>query len=193
MLLGQVTPLNVDWSKSLWLSVQVNTDPELAPRQQITSVPLAIRSEMAEGLASAITPTLINPQGSGSGLDADTVDGKQASDIGVPSGMIAMFDASCPTGWTRVTALDGRVPRGSSTAGGTGGSDTHTHSVSGTTSNESDGRYLIADAGGPSDRICGGDGACPVTRVSHTHSVSMTTSGTSTWPPYLEVVWCKKS
>ena len=37
-------------SKPLWLSIQVNTDPELSPRQQITSVPLAILAESAGAL-----------------------------------------------------------------------------------------------------------------------------------------------
>lgn len=53
VLLGQLTPLAVDWSQPCWLSIQVitdpnNPDPELAPRQRITSVPLAIRAETAE-------------------------------------------------------------------------------------------------------------------------------------------------
>lgn len=73
------TPLSVDWSQGLWLGIKVGADPELAPRQQIASVPLAIRAEVAEGLSQAITPSLITPQGSGSGLDADTVDGVHAS------------------------------------------------------------------------------------------------------------------
>ena len=29
-------------------------------------------------------------------------------DIPFPSGMINMFNTACPTGWTRVTALDGK-------------------------------------------------------------------------------------
>lgn len=54
VLLGQVTPMtSMDWSKSCWLTIQVGTDPELAPRQQLTSVPLAMRSQMAEGLEGA--------------------------------------------------------------------------------------------------------------------------------------------
>ena len=81
VLLGQVTPLTLDWSQSLWLSVQVGTEPELSPRQQITSVPLAIRAERAEQLTQPITPALITPQGTGSNLDADTVDSKHASDL----------------------------------------------------------------------------------------------------------------
>jgi hypothetical protein len=82
VLLGQVKPLaSMDWSQPCWLSIQVNGEPELAPRQRITSVPLAIRAERAEQLTQAITPALITPQGSGSGLDADTVDGKHAADL----------------------------------------------------------------------------------------------------------------
>ena len=63
----------------LWISIQVGTDPELSPRQQITSVPLAIRAERAEQLTQPITPALITPQGTGSGLDADLLDGLNAT------------------------------------------------------------------------------------------------------------------
>lgn len=45
----------------------------------------------------------------------------------VPSGMIALFDASCPSGWTRFAALDSRFPRGATTYGATGGADSHGH------------------------------------------------------------------
>ncbi len=53
ILLGQISPLSVDWSKSLWLSVQVGSEVELSPRQRITSVPMAIRAEEAERLSGA--------------------------------------------------------------------------------------------------------------------------------------------
>jgi len=53
ILLGNGTPPKpldtVDWTQPLWLGVQINTDPELAPRQQITSVPLAITAERLTG------------------------------------------------------------------------------------------------------------------------------------------------
>ena len=81
-MLGQTTALDsVDWGAPCWLSVQVNSESELAPRQRITSVPLAIRAKSAEGLTQPITPSLIIPQGSGSALDADSVDGKHAVDL----------------------------------------------------------------------------------------------------------------
>jgi hypothetical protein len=51
VLLGAVSSLaGMDWSQPRWLSVQLGTAPELAPRQRITSVPLAIRAQTAEQL-----------------------------------------------------------------------------------------------------------------------------------------------
>ncbi|MBI3319832.1 MAG: hypothetical protein HYZ89_04520 [Candidatus Omnitrophica bacterium] len=55
VLLGQVTSLTVDWSTPLWLSIQVGVEPELSPRQRITSVPLAVRAEVAESLVGGPT------------------------------------------------------------------------------------------------------------------------------------------
>lgn len=128
-------------------------------------------------------------QGSGSGLNADTVDGFHASSIptsnylialdaggkiplsalpsvSIPVGMIAMFNTSCPSGWTRFSALDGRVTKGALAYGGTGGSDTHTHPY------------------GTKYATCSG-GTC--------HYYSATSVGiSSSWPPYLEVIWCQK-
>lgn len=82
VLLGSKTSLDgIAWDQPAWLGIQVNDQPELLPRQQITSVPLAVRAESAEQLTQAIAPSLIAPQGSGSSLDADTVDGKHAGDL----------------------------------------------------------------------------------------------------------------
>ncbi len=51
VLLGQWTPMTtLDWAVPCWLSIQVNSEPELAPRQRITSVPLALRAQAAEQL-----------------------------------------------------------------------------------------------------------------------------------------------
>jgi hypothetical protein len=51
----------------------------------------------------------------------------------LPSGLIAMFASNCPPGWTRVSGMDGRFPRGATSFGATGGSATHSHDVSGST------------------------------------------------------------
>jgi len=47
--------------------------------------------------------------------------------LAVVSGLIAIFDAACPTGWTRVSAWDSKMIRGAASYGATGGADTHTH------------------------------------------------------------------
>ena len=50
ILLGQISSLSpMDWSQACWLSIQVGAEPELAPRQQITSVPTAIMAEQLAG------------------------------------------------------------------------------------------------------------------------------------------------
>jgi hypothetical protein len=51
--------------------------------------------------------------------------------LAVPVGAIVIWDQStnCPTGYTRVTAFDGRFLRGASSAGGSGGADSHTHDI----------------------------------------------------------------
>jgi len=104
-----------------YLGVKVGTDPEMSPRQPLTSVPFAMRAEMAEGVVdsavdtvhivdsavtegkvaqSAITTGKVAANaitgekivdgtvtaadisgGSGSGLDADRLDGLEASDF----------------------------------------------------------------------------------------------------------------
>lgn len=48
----------------------------------------------------------------------------------IPSWAILMFNTSCPiTGWTRVTELDNKFPRGSIAYGTIGWVDTHTHTA----------------------------------------------------------------
>lgn len=107
--------------------------------------------------------------------------GTSWEDIGVaiPSGTVMVFyQASAPTGWTKVTTHNDKVLRVvSGSGGGSGGTiatstslahshtvDSHTHSVSGTTS-------------GPTGTNSGGPGAGSADSV-HTHTLS-TTSGAS--------------
>lgn len=92
---------------------------------------------------------------------------KKNDAIPIPSGMIAMFDAACPSGWTRFTALDGRVPRGGAAYGPTGGADEHSHLLNRNTN------VFI----GPGTAITMDD----------------STMSSSSWPPFLNVIWCKKN
>lgn len=121
VLLGSVTPLNgMDWAQPCWLSVQVNSEPELAPRQQITSVPLALRAKTAEVVKT-------------SGITDD-------SNRLVPSGAIILWNSgSCPVGYTRLAALDGATLKVGAVASNPTPATVpdlpaHSHSMTGTTS-----------------------------------------------------------
>ena len=117
VLLGQTVSLQtIDWTQPLWLGVQVNTDPELSPRQRITSVPLAIT---AEQLAVPVTTSTITDDANGL----------------VPSGAIILWSGvSCPAGYSRMVALDGAMLKAGSayaapTASGTAELPAHTHAA----------------------------------------------------------------
>jgi len=73
---------------------------------------------------------------------------------GIPSGMIAIFDTSCPSGWTSVSGAGSpffeRFPVGAATYGSTGGLEAHQHLV--------DPASFTIDSGG-----------------THTHTVTMGT------------------
>ena len=195
VLLGSVTSLSsIDWTQPLWLSLQVNTDPELAPRQQLTSVPLALT---AERLAVPVTTSTITD-------DAHSL---------VPSGAMILWDgAVCPTGYARVSTLDGKFLVGGSTFNAAaGGTDTlnlahnhggatgstaltldqippHTHGLRGHNSaggpgpnwfpNLSDPVYTTTESAG------GGQG--------HTHTISNDLGSVENRPAFATVLLCKK-
>ena len=103
----------------------------------------------------------------------------------IPSGMIAMFDTSCPAGWTRFAALDNKFPQGAAIYGGTGGAVSHTHSVD----------PPSTASGGSSGGLGACNASCSGIAVGHTHplDISAFQSGSeSNLPPYLNVIWCKK-
>lgn len=117
VLLGQQTSLvGVDWSQPLWLGVQINQDPELAPRQQIASVPMAIRAETADTMKT-------------SGLTDDM------SRLVPPGAIILWSGAACPANYTRMSILDGKfIVGGQSFETAAGGSNTHAHDAGSYTS-----------------------------------------------------------
>lgn len=101
----------------------------------------------------------------------------------IPAGAIGIFDvasSSLPSGWTRYAAQDGYYIRGEDTPGTTGGANTHTHPVTGTTTNA---------AGGTTGAGGGANGASP----THFHTVSTSTGAVSNEPPYIEVLLAKIS
>jgi hypothetical protein len=66
----------------------------------------------------------------GASHDHNGHDGDGADLALIASGMIAIFKTTCPGGWTRVSAWDGKFLRGAPAYGNTGGSATHTHTTS---------------------------------------------------------------
>ena len=142
----------------------------------------------------------------------------------LPTGdkLIAVFNTTCPTGWTRVAAWDDKFIRGAATYGGTGGtSGTHAHSYSGVIAHShgssmttpTDGAHAHtytsisgtnwAQSGGASGAWTGRDWGASGGAGSHTHTISgdttstgdaSLTSGTDTMlPPYIEVVFCSRN
>lgn len=169
VLLGSVTQLNVDWSQTLWLSIQINADPELSPRQQITSVPLALRAETAEQLATPVTTSNITD-------DANLL---------VPSGAIVLWTgASCPAGYSRLSALDGKfLVSGSTFVAAAGGSNTkdisHTHGA-GSYAGPSHTHSVPRDGWGRTDIGPGFDGRLQVSRSDDQGYSNVTATGNNT-------------
>ncbi|MEN9920299.1 MAG: hypothetical protein RL538_192 [Candidatus Parcubacteria bacterium] len=95
----------------------------------------------------------------------------------LPTGAIGIFDAAVPSGWTRYSAQDGYYIYGENTPGTTGGSNTHTHAISGTTGAAAGGSY---QSRGPD----AANGSTP----THTHTVSGATASQSNEPRYVEVI-----
>jgi len=99
---------------------------------------------------------------------------------------IALSDqTTCATGWTRISALDSKFPRGATTYGGTGGASTHSHSTTGYTN--SSGGTTTVQGGATWGSTASQNGA-------HTHSVTAnSTSNVDHTPPYVNMLYCGKN
>jgi hypothetical protein len=99
---------------------------------------------------------------------------------GLPQGLTVMWPstaASIPSGWTRVTELDGKYPKqipdGSTQPGSTGGAATHTHTVPTHTHSMNHTHTTTGSSSTAVGTSPGNDGATGTTAVlsSHTHTV----------------------
>lgn len=105
----------------------------------------------------------------------------------LPSGFIAIFQGTCPTGWTRETTFDNLFIRGASAyTGVSAGSATHTHSYTRPSCNTTvyDGSNKHADGTG-----------YLFSNNTHYHVVSsetLTTPEGNSEPPYMTVIFCRK-
>lgn len=106
VLLGNKTNLDLPFDEYYWLSLEVNDDGEMTPRQEIASVGYAIHAEVADSIANVEV---------------------------VPTGAIILWrDDECPDGYSRVTEMDNKfLVSGSTynpgTSDGSMGRNTHTH------------------------------------------------------------------
>jgi len=128
-----------------------------------------------------------------------------------PSGMIAMFDTNCPTGWTRVTGLDGKfLVGGASYSAAAGGSDSvtlsvaqlpgHTHTGTTASAGLHSHTYDHAEGGCAGASYCIGNTTLSSYRTSvegaHTHTFTTDSTGSGlavdNRPSYATIVICKK-
>lgn len=112
VLLGQVRPLELAFDQDLWLSIAVNTDGEMSPRQRLSSVPYAQRAKVAESALNMKTSAIED-------------DENNFVPIG---GIILWTGASCPAGYVRFAGVDGKfVVAGATFNAAAGGANTHDH------------------------------------------------------------------
>ena len=105
--------------------------------------------------------------------------------VDLPSGYIAMFETSCPSGWTRESSFDNTFLRGAPTYGGTGGSESHSHSYSTGNVNTS---VFVQNNQQVKNTV--------TYRYAPTHyhmkTIEADSTTISSLPPYLDLVYCKK-
>ena len=105
-----------------------------------------------------------------------------SSSLDVDTDMVYMPSSTVGTGWTRFSALDDTFAIGASSYGGTGGSTTHTHSYTGSTTSSATGTNSPSIGGTPRAGIVG----------THTHTVlSGTTPSAGNLPEYVTVLYAQ--
>lgn len=114
-------------------------------------------------------------------------DWSDSFDPGLPAGLIIMWPstaASVPSGWNRVTALDGKYAKGIATSstepGNTGGAATHLHTIGTHAHDESHSHTVTGVTGGGAGSLNSTDGAVGTTAIlsTHTHTRSAVNSAT---------------
>jgi hypothetical protein len=101
--------------------------------------------------------------------------------------LYGIFKTSCPSGWTRQSAWDNKFLRGASTYGGTGGTDTHTHTINiGNTTTTVCDEFMVRDY-----IVSGETWVNTCLKHSHTYDPpNMTTGAGDSLPTYTNVVYC---
>ena len=132
--------------------------------------------------------------------------GEEVPDLAVPPGAVVIWDQSptCPAGYERAAALDGLLPRGAATLGGTGGAASHAHPMSHTHgmsnhvhSGETSGAFQGPLVGGSGGQVAPLGHSHPFTTGGPSSSVTdgssaATTDAGSSLPPYSDVLFCRR-
>ena len=104
----------------------------------------------------------------------------QDDDLTIPAGYVALFDAAVPSGWTRFSSLDNYLVRGDATYNTTGGSGSHTHSV---TNSSSDNTARSGSYGN----------SYFISNPNHSHTFpSVNSSSSNHTPPYRNMIFGSK-
>ena len=90
---------------------------------------------------------------------------------GLWSGAVIVSTSTCPAGFTRFSSADNRVLRGDSVAGNPAGSDTHTHSLTGTSAGSA-----VSVTGTTASTAPSVTGTSGSTDIAHTHSATPSTN-----------------
>ena len=100
------------------------------------------------------------------------------------NGNVVMFaDTTCPSGWTRVSAMDDKFLYGSTTYGSTGGTDSHAHANVSVASTSISTTSLGGNTAGTNTG----------TTTTHTHtSLQASIGSVSSLPPYINMIMCSK-
>jgi len=96
----------------------------------------------------------------------------------IPAGAILMFDGTLPGGWSNYVPQNGYYIRGENGVGTTSGSNSHSHSVTGTSS-AADSSTLNSRTGGT--QVTSADNA-------HTHTLSTSTTLLTAEPAYIQII-----
>ena len=117
--LGSVAPLNLPFDQQYWLGVKVGIDPEMTPRQALTSVPFAFRataadtvsssSQMVSSVPTGTAPLVVSSTTLVPNLNAEMVGGKRAVDLWQTSGNAGTTAGTNFIGTTDNQQLDVRV------------------------------------------------------------------------------------
>ena len=177
---AELDPTGVNW-QSITPYIEVSIEGQtLAPREPLNA---SVYSNMSADIVDGVvTPTKLAPS---------------VQDKLVPVGAIILFAGSCPSGWSHFAALDNKFARGGDAYGGTGGSDTHSHSISQDGAHNHGGLTGQGDAPSPSNA----GNFFSNQQGWHRHSISTdgghnhggATGSGSSLPAYVTMVYCQKN